>query len=609
MGRKILLYICILFIFVILLVVILFSFVSCGALSDEQFSNDYSITTVITSSPIPSHPTTDCIQEVLDSLKSMRLLYDGPIIIALDGNDESKVPNKYYDKYKENLVKITNHLKDCKIVSLDSKKFLSGNIMNAIKYVKTKYVLVLQHDFPFVQTFDPTEIMYVMEKNPQIKYVRFNKRKNNQFHGVDDVSPVSGKVECFSIFPKKDKKICFTKTLGWSDNNHIVRTDYYKNIIIPKMIELNSTSMEGAVMGLAQKEPLVYGTYIYGPLDNEPMIQHIDGRQTTLSPAFRFTDSYENVRSPTLPKVVRHDSDSIHNDPNYKKYGMSVWFHNIMDSIMKSAWVSKDFVIMNFDTSKERNWPRYGQLDKCFISDNTYLPTDQDILDEIKKVKIMFPDKKIIIFNMSISRQQFFNNIPQVYTIGLFDKTNFDISKNISFPPPSFLTYTAAERRTPFSKRKYRVTFKGRESCEYRKKLTVLNNEPGFLIQLENPTSLHVVANKIDNTYVANYRQLQLDSQFGLVVKGDMFFAYRLLEVIGAGCIPIILSDSWELPFSHIIDWSPYIVLENDYLEIPKYIQKYKDGSHQQNIIEMFEKYFETFQKQVDTSLTLLARM
>jgi hypothetical protein len=51
------------------------------------------------------------------------------------------------------------------------------------------------------------------------------------------------------------------------------------------------------------------------------------------------------------------------------------------------------------------------------------------------------------------------------------------------------------------------------------------------------------------------YAAMMQASQFAFVPRGDTLFSYRLLEAISFGCIPVILSDGWVLPFDRTIDW------------------------------------------------------
>ena len=239
-----------------------------------QKNPNMSYSVIITASYIPSHPSIEFIKRVLDSLKYVNLADDTLIVLAHDYNDSSA-----YQTYLENL---SVYVSVCELFSTHFDKpnikllvrenhgCLTGNIRNAMLHINSDYVLIVQHDLPFVQEFNISEVIEDMQTNTELKHVRFNKRANIKF-GFDSINDLFG--DQF-----KAKNYTYTKTPGWSDNNHIALASYYREIVLKECSD--GTFMENTLQGKITDETAhkKYGTYLFGPINHPEYITHTDGR-------------------------------------------------------------------------------------------------------------------------------------------------------------------------------------------------------------------------------------------------------------------------------------------------------------------------------------------
>ncbi|XP_051920049.1 exostosin-2-like [Hippocampus zosterae] len=95
---------------------------------------------------------------------------------------------------------------------------------------------------------------------------------------------------------------------------------------------------------------------------------------------------------------------------------------------------------------------------------------------------------------------------------------------------------------------------------EYRAELERLKEENGeALLLLDKCSNLsHGAASARKRCYkgqVYDYPQILQESSFCVVLRGARLGQAALSEVLQAGCVPVILADSYILPFSEVLDW------------------------------------------------------
>ncbi|KAG7229425.1 hypothetical protein INR49_012816 [Caranx melampygus] len=110
---------------------------------------------------------------------------------------------------------------------------------------------------------------------------------------------------------------------------------------------------------------------------------------------------------------------------------------------------------------------------------------------------------------------------------------------------------------------------------------------------------------------IYDYREMLYNSTFCLVPRGRRLGSFRFLEALQAACVPVMLSNGWELPFSEIIDWNTAAVIGDErlLLQIPSTVH----SIHQDKILSLrqqtqflWEAYFNSVEKIVLTTLEII---
>uniref|UniRef100_A0AAY4EQC4 Uncharacterized protein n=1 Tax=Denticeps clupeoides TaxID=299321 RepID=A0AAY4EQC4_9TELE len=108
-----------------------------------------------------------------------------------------------------------------------------------------------------------------------------------------------------------------------------------------------------------------------------------------------------------------------------------------------------------------------------------------------------------------------------------------------------------------------------------------------------------------------DYREMLHNSTFCLVPRGRRLGSFRFLEALQAACVPVMLSNGWELPFSEVIDWNTAAIIGDErlLLQIPSTVR----SIHQDKILSLrqqtqflWEAYFSSVEKIVLTTLEII---
>ncbi|XP_041975092.1 exostosin-1 [Aricia agestis] len=108
-----------------------------------------------------------------------------------------------------------------------------------------------------------------------------------------------------------------------------------------------------------------------------------------------------------------------------------------------------------------------------------------------------------------------------------------------------------------------------------------------------------------------DYEQLLANSTFCLVARGRRLGSYRFLEALAAGCVPVLLSNGWRLPFDERIDWRRAVIWADErlLLQVPELVRSVPPErilALRQQTQVLWEQYFSSIEKIVFTTIEII---
>jgi hypothetical protein len=212
-----------------------------------------------------------------------------------------------------------------------------------------------------------------------------------------------------------------------------------------------------------------------------------------------------------------------------------------------------------------------------------------------------------------IPRDHATNKQPIVYSAPSFSVTGsgYRPDIDISWPAKNLVHFDHPGGEVKCGPTKYLVVFKGTNDYPTRANLGKLdNNKDVRIILTESKGSCGLDHEVPTPCGKGEFTELLMNTQFGLVIRGDAHYSYRFMEVMSAGAIPVIFSDYWVLPFFEVIDYRKFAVLikESDYkdtVKILRAIPAEKVCEMRKEALRVYQTHMATFEGQFETVMQI----
>lgn len=229
--------------------------------------------------------------------------------------------------------------------------------------------------------------------------------------------------------------------------------------------------------------------------------------------------------------------------------------------------------------------------------------------------------RKHLAFDLRDDPRPLFQGQDMIVCKSAFHRDYYRPESGISIP--QFPRYHFTQPFLPATQRKYLASFKGnvRANCGgLRRRLLSLHDENVFPIEsaVFMPCDVAISEAQIATERVrpgqSSYVDMLYNSTFALLPRGCGYaLSYRMIESLNAGCVPVIISDGYVLPFERLLDYSRFSlrVPEADIAELPDILREHRRDADrlQAQAYSVYAEYFSTTARIIDTIVGLASKV
>jgi len=171
-----------------------------------------------------------------------------------------------------------------------------------------------------------------------------------------------------------------------------------------------------------------------------------------------------------------------------------------------------------------------------------------------------------VVFDLTDQPMPIFEGEDLVVCKSAWHEDFYDPFRSVAIP--QFPRYRFGNPSLSASQRPYLAGFKGNLRSrfnELRARLTALDDNRHMMLKsgVFQPNHLEISADgkayEVTREGELSYTEILFDSCFALLPRGNgVALSYRMIECMDAGCVPVILSDGFVLPFSEILDYGSF---------------------------------------------------